>query len=610
MFEAENSQKMESSRRLPAKILSRFAELKNEIEKRTVLPWGEHCTECVWPSCYDTCSLYTPRNDGGCRLFQDGMVGIQNLEGPSPYLLKICFKSWGKLWTVGSLNLYRPEEANRLERINVFWGTVARKLHLPQKVIQKAAYWRRTHAERKSSSGAYETPDCFAMEFYNGNDHGVDLTFTVRLRNHANRKPYQKTISVERGFQRVCVDYEKIAGVVPLHEPFEVEIIPNNQQQVCLYFGLMEFVKAKAGSHVVRQTGPATQKEKPAEGGKEGKICKCIVWDLDNTVWDGILIEDGPEKIRLRESVVEVIKETDRRGILHSIASKNNHDDAVKVLEKFGLSEYFLHPQINWGPKSQSFPKIAQLLNIGIDSLMFVDDQPFEREEVLSSSPAVMVLDARDVPGILQLPACQLPITDESRARRQMYREQEQRDTVLSSFEGDYIKFLKECRIRLLLSRLNNENMERVYELAQRTNQMNYSGNRYEKTQLEAMMGAGDLRTYAMRCEDRFGGYGIIGFAVLDVREPRLLDLMFSCRVQGKKVEHAFLGHLLSEYAMRQGRDFHANYRRTKKNEPAGKVFDEMKFRTESEEEGVTSLLFERTQDILDYGVIEITEEN
>ena len=106
---------------------------------------------------------------------------------------------------------------------------------------------------------------------------------------------------------------------------------------------------------------------------------KCVVWDLDNTLWRGVLLE-GP--VTLRPEIPTVIKTLDQRGILHSIASPNDHDVALAQVERFGLSEYFLFPQINWQTKSTSLATIADALNIGIDSLALIDDQAFEREEV------------------------------------------------------------------------------------------------------------------------------------------------------------------------------------------------------------------------------------
>jgi len=238
--------------------------------------------------------------------------------------------------------------------------------------------------------------------------------------------------------------------------------------------------------------------------------------------------------------------------------------------------------------------------------LAFVDDQAFEREEVKAGLPQVALIDAKDCAGIPDRPECQVPVTEESRQRRQMYRQQELRDTTLENFKGDYSAFLRDCHIQLEIGPLAEANLDRVYELAQRTNQMNFSGNRYPQDQLRAIMASDHHETIVMKCSDRFGSYGIVGFAVVDTREPRLLDLMFSCRIQSKRVEHAFFTSLLSRHRQTEPRDFYANYKKTDKNAPAGRVFEEIGFERVDEKDGITSFVFRSDTDIPDDKIIRV----
>jgi FkbH-like protein len=600
MYEAEVNNSSESIETLPLEVRTRFAEFRSRVAARTTLPWGEHCTECVWPTCYTTCELYAPREDGACRQFAGGVVRIDHKEGLNPYVAKIRFKQWAKLWTVGNLELKPLSQADKKERFNIAVGAIGRSAPLPSfaklRVLQKINYLRRVAAENAHGDG--EAPDCFLLECFNPNERTIALTFTLRLRDRKEARPFQEMINVPPGYTRAKIAFSGIARSIDLSRAFEVEIVPNACDNTVLYFGLMDFVK---------ELPVAAVEKVPATAG--AKTFKCVVWDLDNTLWDGILIEDGPEKIRLREGVVDVIKETDQRGILHSIASKNNHDDALKVLREHGLEEYFLCPQIEWQPKSQSIARIAQLLNIGIDSLAFVDDQAFEREEVKTTLPQVEVIDAVEYAGIPERPECQVPVTAESKSRRLMYREQQQRETVLESYKGDYSGFLRACQMEADIQPLGEANLKRVYELAQRTNQLNFSGNRYQEAQLRETMISPSLETYVIHCKDRFGDYGIVGFAVVDTRVPRLLDLMFSCRVQAKRVEHAVLTFLLQRFVSESGKDFYANYRKTAKNAPSGKVFDEMGFELAAENEGVSSLIFRRTRDIPDDRIVRIVAQ-
>ena len=458
----------------------------------------------------------------------------------------------------------------------------------------KVNYLRRRAAETAPATD--RRPDSFLLECYNPNARHITLTFTVRAAA-GEPQAFQTLIGVPPGYTRARVAFVDISQSVDMGSPFEVEIVPNDCSDTALYFGLLDFVKERPQSETTNSTF------------SRKNTWKCIVWDLDNTLWDGILVEDGPEKIQLRQSVVHVIRETDQRGILHSIASKNNQDDAMAVLRACDLADYFLYPQIGWQPKSQAIAQIATLLNIGIDAVAFVDDQPFEREEVRRALPQVAVIDAAECLDIPQRPECQVPVTTESSNRRVMYRDEEQRHTAQKAYVGDYTTFLRECGLEIDIRSLKETNLRRVYELAQRTNQMNFSGNRYPEAQLTEVMTSPFCETYVIDCCDRFGDYGIVGFAVVDIRGPRLLDLMFSCRIQSKRVEHAVLGFLLKRFVHGTKRDFYANYRRTTKNAPSGKVFDEMGFEPVAEDDGVLSLVFKEGREILDDQIIKIRHD-
>src|SRR5258708_11166010 len=132
------------------------------------------------------------------------------------------------------------------------------------------------------------------------------------------------------------------------------------------------------------------------------KYIKCLVWDLDNTLWQGVLSEGND--VVLHDNIAMIVKELDGRGILQSIASKNDSTSALKKVDELGLREYFLYPQVNWNSKSASIQEIAKLINIGLDAIAFIDDDPFEREEVKHQLSAVLCLDARELGGLLEMP--------------------------------------------------------------------------------------------------------------------------------------------------------------------------------------------------------------
>src|SRR5690242_15490913 len=165
------------------------------------------------------------------------------------------------------------------------------------------------------------------------------------------------------------------------------------------------------------------------------KTIKLLVWDLDNTLWEGTLLEgDG---VRVRKGLVATLKALDERGILHSVASKNDHDLALAKLKEAGLDDYFLYPQINWNSKAANIRMIVESLNIGMDTVAFIDDEPFERAEVKHSLPEVLTIDARELDGLAARPEfTPLFITDDSARRRQMYRADIDRKRAEEEFVG------------------------------------------------------------------------------------------------------------------------------------------------------------------------------
>jgi FkbH-like protein len=272
---------------------------------------------------------------------------------------------------------------------------------------------------------------------------------------------------------------------------------------------------------------------------------KCVVWDLDDTVWEGVLAEGGGTA--LRPGVEALLRTLDSRGVLHSVASRNEHGRAMERLEKFGLAEYFLAPQIGWQPKSRMLRAIAEELNIAVDSLLFLDDSPFERAEVEDACPEVRVLDSADLTGLADRPDLDPPVTPEARERRQLYRRAEQRRAHEESFEGPRVEFLRSLDMRLTIAPAGPDDLVRAAELTQRTHQLNTTGLEFSAAELRELMDRDDQTLLVMSLEDRFGSYGTIGLVLLglhDDTEWRIRLFLMSCRVMGRNVGGAVLTHL------------------------------------------------------------------
>jgi len=273
---------------------------------------------------------------------------------------------------------------------------------------------------------------------------------------------------------------------------------------------------------------------------------KCLVWDLDNTLWDGVLLED--DEVGLRDEAVETIRTLDERGILHSIASKNDHETAMAELERLGLEEYFLYPQISWSSKVESLETIAETLNIGIDALAFVDDRAVEREEVRHSLPMVRCYEAGGVSELVDDEAFNPEfVTDESRMRRKMYRARAERQEVEQEFTGPKESFLETLGMELTISRASRKDLQRAEELTVRTNQLNTTGYTYSYEELDDVRHSDDHDLWVAELDDKFGTYGKIGLALVERGEEAWTIKLFllSCRVMNRGVGTILLSHLL-----------------------------------------------------------------
>lgn len=292
---------------------------------------------------------------------------------------------------------------------------------------------------------------------------------------------------------------------------------------------------------------------------------KCVVWDLDNTLWDNVLLED--KQVTLRSGVLDVIKALDGRGILHSIASRNDYATAMSKLEQFGVSEYFLYPQINWDSKSSSIKAIARALNIGLDTLAFIDDQPFEREEVAFSCPQVLCIDSACIDEIPDLPEMSPRfITGASQVRRQMYRSDIERNKAEEEFTGSNEEFLATLRMVFTLAQAREEDLQRAEELTVRTHQLNTTGRTYSYEELDQFRQSPNHKLLVADLQDKYGTYGKIGLALIDCDEDiwTIRLLLMSCRVMSRGVGTIFMTHIMQlahDAGVRLQADFISNER-------------------------------------------------
>ena len=293
---------------------------------------------------------------------------------------------------------------------------------------------------------------------------------------------------------------------------------------------------------------------------------KCLVWDLDNTLWEGVLLEDG--EVRLREEVRRVIVELDKRGIIQSIASRNDHDHAWEWVERLGVAEYIVLPQIGWGAKSAAVKAIADRLRFAYDTVAFIDDTELERAEVAHHLPDVRVYPHDVVDGLLELPEfTPAVITEDSAQRRRMYQAAFVREAARTEFTGADEEFLRSAELAMTIRRATEPDLARVAELTLRTSQMNATGVHYSDATLRHLVHDPDHEVLVVTMTDRFGPHGAVGLVLLE-KLPAVWHLKLlatSCRVVAFGAGTVLL-NWLTDRAAAAGVDLVADFRRTDRN--------------------------------------------
>lgn len=546
------------------------------IQKASILYWAEHCIECAAPACYFTCDLYQPRVDLRCRRFAFGAFKNCNFPSTRGYGVEVSFKKWARMEAYGNLRLFPAGGARLAERVIERSAPAANLFGKFMCWLTKKPYWkaishialeelvRRLDQVRSGN----DLPDAFLLEVYNPTEQVIRmqlgfsaLPIEARAKSALSQisRGFTTAISCPIGYSQHEIDTALLGRLIDSHGQFLISMSPEADSNARLVFLTSEFVKFGA---------------RPEKS--EAKRVKCVVFDLDHTLWKGVLIEG--DEVVVTPDVIGLLKLLDERGVLLSVASKNHHESAWRKLQELGLGDYFLYPQIGWNPKSESIKAIAKQLNIGLDSIAFLDDNPFELDEVTRSLPEVLCVDARRIGSLSSDPRFQGSGTEDARRRRQFYRDATARETAQQSHGSDFLGFLASCGITLEILPYSSEDSERIAELVQRTNQLNFSGSKYTRSDLQQILSDPLLDKFVLKCSDRYGSYGTIGFCIVE-RSPKAIcvrDFMLSCRVQGKLLEKAFFYHLLGHHNPESVNTLWINFLETERNKPAQQVLESL----------------------------------
>ncbi|WP_310550699.1 HAD-IIIC family phosphatase [Paenibacillus glufosinatiresistens] len=325
-----------------------------------------------------------------------------------------------------------------------------------------------------------------------------------------------------------------------------------------------------------------------------GELKKVLVLDLDNTLWGGVAGEDGIEGIKLADSGLgraykdfqQQLLRIKESGALLAICSKNNEQDAWDIIENHPhmllRRADFAASRINWSIKSRNLQEIASELNVGIDSLVFIDDSPTEREEVKSALPA---LEVPEFPGyqeelanygaeLMKRYFKRMIITAEDRNKTQQYAARRQVEEFKSQ-ASDFAGFLKGLKIQV--RRVEAENFqERLIQLLQKTNQFNTTLKRYSPGEVLNMFESESWRFYFYEISDKFANHGLCALVIVNIESniPVIDNFVMSCRVMGRNIEFGILEHVENDIRGSGFTSLKAEYIQGPKNMPVARLYE------------------------------------
>ncbi|MDR0560041.1 MAG: HAD-IIIC family phosphatase [Prevotellaceae bacterium] len=326
---------------------------------------------------------------------------------------------------------------------------------------------------------------------------------------------------------------------------------------------------------------------------------KCIVLDLDNTLWGGVLGEDGISGIQIGGDYPgnaflmfqEFLVELGKNGVILTLCSKNNEQDVLELWAKNPFivlkEEHIAAYRINWNNKAQNIQELADELNIGLDSMVFIDDNPSERALVRQTLPMVTVAEFPEQPYLLPVFMEQLlrnefavyALTNEDTQKTAQYKANAERAQEQKKFV-DFDEYLQSLAMELTIEAATPFTVSRIAQMTQKTNQFNLTTKRYTENDIQNFLNAGNP-VYSLSVKDKFGDNGITGAIILKKINEISYEIdsfLLSCRILGKNIEEAFLYNILDKLKKQGIKEVQAQYIPTAKNEQVKDFYDKMGF--------------------------------
>lgn len=328
-----------------------------------------------------------------------------------------------------------------------------------------------------------------------------------------------------------------------------------------------------------------------------GSRKKCIVLDLDNTLWGGVIGEAGLQGIELSDHKEGAryrdfqmrLKEMKAAGIILTVVSKNNYEDVIEVFKEhkgmYLKVEDFAAMRINWEPKAKSIKELAEALNIGLDSMVFIDDSPIEREAVRCQLPEVTVPDFPEdsadledfITNIYYEYFVTLDITEEDRKKTEQYKQNAQREKArkISASIEDYLLGLQ---TKIKIWKASESDADRIGQLVLKTNQFNLTAKRYTDKEIRSLIESEEYDVYVASVEDKFGDSGKTAVLVIrrEAEQVEIDSFLMSCRIMGRFIEDMIIDFIERKYRYQGFKQITAAYLKTKKNLPVANLFERL----------------------------------
>jgi FkbH-like protein len=335
-----------------------------------------------------------------------------------------------------------------------------------------------------------------------------------------------------------------------------------------------------------------------------GRSKKAIIFDCDNTLWHGILGEDGFNGIDMSfqskigaifNKIQQIAVWLSKHGVIVGLCSKNNPEDIQDVLENHPdivlTNKYIVVSEVNWNDKVSNLKSIAETLNIGLDSILFIDDSSFEINLVKEQLPLVKCIQVPDAiydyPNYLMNEINKYFYFSDSKDdldKTEQYKQQANRNKAKSQF-NDIESFLSSLNIEISIAEDSRIDIERIAQLTQKTNQFNLCTNRYTDTQIQNFMDDVNHTIYSITVRDKFGCSGLTAVVIISIQNnsATIKDFIMSCRIMGRNIEYAIMYYLIGKLH-EQGIDLvNADYVPTAKNKPVRDFYDSLGFNLCSE---------------------------